>query len=109
MSKKITFPTRIDLDDGRAIVMENGNLLRVDERPNAFCPVEARCPDSANRLLFILLLSPDLMGFWGETTPARRAEWAFELPHSKAIRILNRLMPLALPFPLPGHGDLNLL
>jgi len=106
MSKKITFPTRIDLGDGKAIVMENGNLLRVDERPNAFCPVEARFPDNANRLLFILLLSPDLMGFWGETTPARRAEWAFELPHSKAIRAIDRLMPLAVPQPLPDKGDL---
>lgn len=98
----ITFPTWIDLENEKAIVLNDGNLLRIDQQPNAFCPVEARFPDNANRLLFILLLSPDLFGLWGETTPARRAEWAFKLPHRKAIRAVERLMPLAVPQPLQG-------
>jgi hypothetical protein len=90
----IRYPTWIDLPDGKAIVLDNGTLLRVDLNPGAFCPAEARFPDKANRLLFIALLSPGVLGTIGETTAARRAEWVFELSHQRAIRAMQRLLPL---------------
>lgn len=90
---KITYPLSVDLDDNRHIVCDGESLYRVDDTPGAFCPCETRYPQKGNWLLYIALLSPDILGSDGATTPARRAEWSFNLSHERARRLMLKLQP----------------
>ena len=85
--EKITFPGGVEIAPGVHILAQDGGLYRVDNNPDAFCRAETRFGDKANFLVYIALLSPQLLGGMGLTTPARRAAWAYNT--RRAQRFLN--------------------
>ena len=81
--KEITFPGGVEISPGVYIIAQEGGLYRMDSRPGAFCPAETRFGDKANYLAYISLLSPQLLGATGLTTPARRAAWAYSTRYAQ--------------------------
>jgi hypothetical protein len=92
---KLIYPQTTVIEPEIWIVVIGNGLWKRDNRPGAFCPIETRFPDEGNAAIYIALLSPQVMGAIGTTTPARRAAWAWALKPRHVGRFLRKwVIPL---------------